>query len=201
MGFLGDLAQIALPAAGFAFGGPVGGMIGSAAGGMIGQSAQNSQSRSNSDHAFNQSMYASNTAHEREVADLRNAGLNPILSANAGASAPQSSPAQAAPQISLPDIIRTKQADIQLEQGQQRLNIDKANSAASIAKTLSDAELIKAKTLTEKSGAFGRYFGAGPVDYFTNPQGSFRKGIKLQNQHFTDPKSNFQRTIPIGGMK
>lgn len=64
--------------------------------------AMNNQSAANS--AFNAEqaqknrdfqLYMSNTAHQREVQDLQNAGLNPILSANAGASTGSGSVASA----------------------------------------------------------------------------------------------------------
>ena len=62
---------------------------------IAGAMFQDQNSRANADHAFNQSLQASNTAHQREVTDLRAAGLNPILSAlGSGASTPGATPSE-----------------------------------------------------------------------------------------------------------
>lgn len=156
---------------------------------MQNRANQNARDMANKQMDFQRDM--SDTAHQREVADLQAAGLNPILSANGGASSPAgaSAPVQA-PQIDLPAIMQVES----LSQNQQRIDLDKAIAAANISKTMSDRDLTKTKELMLKGGKLSEWLGSSGGELvekvreqFKTPQSSFNKMMT--------PKSSNKQTI------
>lgn len=143
----------------------LGEILATAGGGVLNGVLQDMTNRQNRAMASDQMDFQkemSNTAHQREVADLKAAGLNPKLSGTGGAGA--SSPAGAmstdvAPQISMPDFMSYGVSLKQLEQAQAKLDLDAKgvaiqdrNSAAAIAKTMSDIDINKMQKILMQKG-------------------------------------------------
>lgn len=118
--------------------------------------SQQETNRTNVDMANNQMNFQQamdKTKHQREVQDLKAAGLNPTLSAGNTSSAPSGASASLqAPQINMPDLMTYGVSLKQLEQKDQELAIAKANSAASIANQVSDTDLKKAQKILAQKG-------------------------------------------------
>lgn len=164
-------------------------------GNMFMQDKANRANRDAASIAFDRSMQASSTAHQRQVKDLQAAGLNPILSANDGASAPQASQSEAkAPQIDLPSIIQAKSVNAQIRQTDERIGLEKAANTAAITKNLSDAEVNRLTSVQKKLGKISEWTGTDLAqkansikpfksipDKFKNAQEYFRKNMHSPN--------------------
>lgn len=75
-------------------GGELGGALAMGGLGMFGASSQNRANQAMAQQQMGFQERLSSTAHQRQVADMRRAGLNPILSAGSGASSPAGASAQ-----------------------------------------------------------------------------------------------------------
>ena len=134
-------------ALGSAFGGPIGGTIGTAIGSHLDTSSAQKAERAATDRANALSISQANTGYQRAMADMKAAGLNPILAAKYG-------PAPVAniqrENILTPQMMTAEASVMQAHTAQQQMQSNVRKIDSEIEKIAADIGLTKQQTEVAK---------------------------------------------------
>lgn len=160
---------------------------------IFGTNNANEQNRQMAERQMQFQQTMSETSHQREVEDLKKAGLNPILSANSGAPSPGGAAGTfTAPQIEMPDIFSYGISLKQLEQRDKELSIMDANSKADIAKKLSDKDLVEIEKMLRSKDLGGAKIKGDVTDKLHRLYRTLIDDVKKPSfkKHIENPDTN-----------